>query len=66
MSATLDAAELSTVDHRAPESGQWTAETIQGGSPGSQSFHALAYDPADNVFIFITDDRRTWAYRYHR
>jgi hypothetical protein len=47
-----------------PRTGQWSSETIQGGSPGTQSFHALAYDPIDNVFIFITNDRRTWAYRY--
>jgi hypothetical protein len=47
-----------------PAGGAWSSEAIQGGSPGSMSFHALAYDPVDNVFIFITDERRTWAYRY--
>jgi putative transposon-encoded protein len=38
-----------------------------GSSVGTLAFHALDYDPVDNVFIFITDSasgRRTWAYRY--
>jgi hypothetical protein len=38
-----------------------------GASVGTGAFHALAYNPVDNVFIFITDrasGRRTWAYRY--
>jgi hypothetical protein len=49
-----------------PETLAWSVEDIRGGSPGSQSFHALAYDPVDNVFVFVTDDRHTWAYRYRR
>jgi len=43
-------------------------KTIPEGAPvGTVAFHALAYDPVNNVFIFITDQesgRRTWAYRY--
>jgi hypothetical protein len=38
-----------------------------GASVGTGAFHALAYNPVDNVFIFVTDrasGRRTWAYRY--
>lgn len=50
-----------------PATKAWTAQKIQGGAPGSVAFHALDYDPINNVFIFITDKasgRRTWAYRY--
>jgi hypothetical protein len=50
----------------------WTAKTMQrapASAPmiGTQAFHALAFDPVNNVFVFITDSasgRRTWAYRY--
>jgi hypothetical protein len=38
-----------------------------GERVGTVAFHAHAYDPVNNVFIFITDaesGRRTWAYRY--
>ncbi len=52
-----------------PMSQVWAVRAIQvegGGTVGTQSFHALDYDPASNVFIFISDSptgRRTWAYR---
>jgi hypothetical protein len=52
-----------------PRSRAWTSQAIQGGAPGTQAFHALAYDPVDNVFLFLTDyasGSRTWAYRYRR
>ena len=46
----------------------WKAKTMltqpSGSSVGSQAFHAIDYDPVNNVFIFITEGRRTWAYRY--
>ncbi len=47
-----------------PVTGEWTASTIQGGTPGRQAFHALNYDPVNNVFIFVTEARHTWAYRF--
>jgi hypothetical protein len=49
-----------------PRTLAWTHQVIQGGAPGSMSFHALDYDPVNNVFIFLTDERRTWAYRHNR
>jgi hypothetical protein len=57
-----------------PVSRAWTSQTMQaapadgGGAIGTVAFHALDYDPVDDVFIFLTDyasGRRTWAYRYH-
>jgi PKD repeat protein len=50
-----------------PATKTWTAQTMQGGAPGSVAFHALNYDLVNKVFIFITDrasGRKTWAYRY--
>jgi hypothetical protein len=41
-------------------------EAIQGGAPGSQAFHAITYDDVNNVYVFVTDRRETWAYRYRR
>jgi hypothetical protein len=29
-----------------------------------QRFHAIAYVPVDNVFLFVGEDGHTWAYRY--
>jgi hypothetical protein len=49
-----------------PLTKSWTAQQILGGSPGSQAFHAIGYDDTSNVFVFLTTDRRTWAYRYGR
>ncbi len=33
-------------------------------SPSSMLFHVLDYDPINNVFIFIDENRHTYAYRY--
>ncbi|HET6583036.1 MAG TPA: hypothetical protein VFG69_06310 [Nannocystaceae bacterium] len=49
-----------------PETLEWSAHPMNGGAPGNVAFHALAYDPVDNVFVFVTDadsGQRTWAYR---
>jgi hypothetical protein len=49
-----------------PSTKTWEAHPINGGMPGNQAFHAIAYDPADNVFVFVTDyssGQHTWAYR---
>jgi hypothetical protein len=38
-----------------------------GGSIGTVAFHALDYDPINNVFVFIAKDtsgKHTWAYRF--
>ena len=43
------------------------ASSPSGKSIGTVAFHALKYDPVDNVFLFLTDYRsgwRMWAYRY--
>ena len=54
-----------------PVSRRWAARVMEtlppGRKVGTVAFHALDYDPVDNVFIFITDyesGRHTWAYRY--
>jgi len=47
----------------------WSSNVVRGGAPGSLAFHAIDYDPVNNVFIFVTDSvsgRKTWAYRYAR
>lgn len=49
-----------------PSTREWSAHAMNGGSPGNMAFHALAYDPIDNVFVFVTDydsGQKTWAYR---
>jgi hypothetical protein len=28
------------------------------------AFHAIVYDDVNNVYVFITEARQTWAYRY--
>jgi hypothetical protein len=47
-----------------PATAQWQALPIQGAQPGGQAFHAIDFDPVDGVFIFVGDDRHTYAYRY--
>ncbi len=47
-----------------PKTNTWTHQTVSGGEPGSMEFHAIAYDPIDNVFIFLTKGFNSWAYRY--
>jgi hypothetical protein len=47
-----------------PLTATWSAHTMQGGQPGSVAFHALAYDPVNNVFVFVSEDFDTWAYRF--
>ncbi len=49
----------------------WTERVINtdpsGSSIGTMRFHAIDYDPVNNVFITITgpwDNVHTWAYRY--
>ena len=49
-----------------PATRSWSAHAMKGGDPGNQAFHALAYDPVDNVFVFVSDydsGQKTWAYR---
>ncbi len=41
----------------------WTSQAITGGTPGGAEFHAVRYDPVDNLWFFIAG-HRTWAYRY--
>lgn len=60
------AVENSTFHAFDPATAAWTSHAMHGGSPGTLAFHALAYDPVDNVYVFVTDDvsgRHTWAYR---
>jgi hypothetical protein len=49
-----------------PVTKAWSVQSILGGAPGSQAFHAIGYDDANNVFVFLSTDRHTWAYRYAR
>jgi hypothetical protein len=49
-----------------PAASLWTATAVQGGSPGTQAFHALVYDAIDDVFLFVTDYSSgggSWAYK---
>jgi hypothetical protein len=46
-----------------PESRAWTATTVKGANPGSILFHCIDFDPVAGVYIFISDDYRTWAFR---
>lgn len=49
-----------------PLSGTWSQHAIQGAAPGTQAFHALGYDPVNNVFVFRSDastGQHTWAFR---
>jgi hypothetical protein len=48
-----------------PATGAWSSVPVPG--VGSQAFHAVGYDPTNNVFIFVTDydsGSKTWAFRY--
>jgi hypothetical protein len=53
-----------------PVARRWTRLVMHtepaGRRIGTVAYHALAYSPVDNVFVFITEDagRHTWAYRY--
>lgn len=47
-----------------PTTKSWTSKVTQGATPGNQDGHTITYDSADNVFVFITADKKTWAYRY--
>lgn len=51
-----------------PATSKWTSSKVQGGTPGDQSFHAINFDPVNNVFVFIDSNRpiRTWAYRFKK
>lgn len=45
-----------------PAKSAWSADEITGAQPGTMTYHCLAYDPVDHVYIFIAN-RHTWAYR---
>jgi hypothetical protein len=47
-----------------PVAKTWQTLTMQGATGQTQSFHALSYDPVNNVFVFVADSRHTYAYRY--
>jgi MYXO-CTERM domain-containing protein len=56
-----------------PAADAWIARTMdidpasESAAIGSVAFHALSYDPVNNVFLFIGDGasgRHTWAYRF--
>lgn len=58
-----------------PAADAWISRTMEidpaseSAAIGTVAFHALSYDPVNNVFLFITDGdsgRRTWAYRFGR
>ncbi len=55
-----------------PTNSSWTkrvmvAQSSSSNTVGTLAFHAMAYDPVDQVFLFISDyasGRHVWAYRY--
>ncbi len=47
-----------------PEERSWEELAIQGDTPGNVAFHALAFDPINNVFFFLDMNHEMWAYRY--
>jgi hypothetical protein len=55
-----------------PSNNNWTkrvmiAQSSSSNTVGRLAFHAMAYDPVDQVFLFISDydsGRHVWAYRY--
>jgi hypothetical protein len=56
-----------------PADATWSSHPINvsggGDGPGDQAFHAIAYDPASNVFVFRAEydsGQHTWAYRLRR
>jgi hypothetical protein len=48
-----------------PAKKAWIASEIQGGKPGTMTYHCLVYDPVDNVYVFIAGNQ-TWAYRWRK
>jgi hypothetical protein len=48
-----------------PATAAWSQHPIQGGLPGDESFHAVGYDPVNNVFVFLSAQHETWAFRLH-
>ncbi len=46
-----------------PTTRTWTSHVMLGASDSNSVFHALAYDPINNVFIFRSANN-TWAYRF--
>jgi hypothetical protein len=46
-----------------PNAGAWTARKIDGLGNRSTIFHCIDFDPVNGVYVFITDDFGTWAYR---
>lgn len=48
-----------------PATNNMFSGAVQGGAPGSVAFEALDYDPANNLFVFLTTyPGRSWGYRY--
>jgi len=48
-----------------PAGRAWNSKVIQGARPGTMTFHCLAYNPVDDVYVFIANNQ-TWAYRWKR
>jgi len=46
-----------------PKAIAWTATKIDAIGNRSTIFHCMDFDPVDGVYVFITNDFRTWAYR---
>lgn len=51
-----------------PQTKMWSSQTMQvaapsANTPASVRFHALAYDSVNQVYIYIDQNFRTWAYR---
>lgn len=47
-----------------PATKAWTTRTPTGANVGTLAFHAIDYDPVNGVFLFVTEGRKSIAYRY--
>jgi hypothetical protein len=46
-----------------PQTATWTSTPIPSPVPADVAFHALEFDPVNEVFVFVGVDQHTWAYR---
>jgi hypothetical protein len=46
-----------------PSGATWNASKIDALGNRSTIFHCMDFDPVNGVYVFITNDFRTWAYR---
>ncbi len=47
-----------------PADAAWTEHEMLGDTADSVAFHTVAYDPLNNVFVYVSESAETFAYRY--